>query len=158
MSKKSKKCRMFMDGGLWCCVGPKFVNIQESASGYGDTPEEAHTDYLADVAAMKAAKKLVKAAKKVKKAKDAEKTPPDPFGDFDLPEKKAVSKKVKKEKGTRNERVHKAIVKAFKKGTNRAGVISLALIKNNKFKSPLPDAEVTDMVRVEWERLNPASE
>lgn len=65
--KKSKKCRLYKDGNAWCCVGPKFVNIEESASGFGMTPEAAYNDYLEDVAAMKAAKKLVKAAKKAKK-------------------------------------------------------------------------------------------
>lgn len=146
VTKPSKKPRIFMDGNQWCCVGRKFKNIQESASGFGDTPEEAHTDYLADILAMKAAKKLAKAAKKVKsKAKS------------DTGGKEPVSKKVKKEKGTRSDRIHKAIVKAFKKGANRAGVLNLALIKNDKFKIPLPKTEVTDLVRVEWERLNPAS-
>lgn len=125
----SKKCRVFKDGNSWCCVGPKFKNIQESASGFGHTPEEAYTDYLTDVTAMKAAKKLLKTAKK-KKASD---------------------------KGSRNTRIHKCIVKGFKKGANRAGVLNLALIKNKKFNAPLDTAEVTDLVRVEWERLNPPS-
>ena len=30
--------RVFRDGEAWCAVGPGFVNIQESACGFGSTP------------------------------------------------------------------------------------------------------------------------
>lgn len=203
MSKITKKPRIFKDGNQWCCVGRKFVNIQESASGFGDTPEEAHTDYLADVAAMKAAKKLVKAAKKLKSshkktdavgnrnntitehakvcfiggqtpsqvrksAKAFNLTLDEPLKDVEVKNIVATVQKMKswlKEVPTppkmdttkREEKLNRRIVKGFANGTNRNGVISLALIKNNKFKNPLPDGEVIDLVRVEWERLNPPS-
>ncbi|MBL4909034.1 MAG: hypothetical protein JKX78_03585 [Alteromonadaceae bacterium] len=222
MSKTSKKCRLFKDGNSWCCVGPKFENIQESASGYGGTVEEAYNDYLADVIAMKAAKNLAKVAKKAKKvaakkdvkpakkfltimsdhirvsliggmtpaatirkAKKFNLTMEVPLGDAHIMdilnelcaakdwldtssmsgadkatvgnEKPAKTKKTKSDKGSRNTRIHKKIVKAFKNGENRAGVLKLALTKNKKFNTPLPTAEVTDLVRVEWERLNPPS-
>lgn len=228
MSKKSKKCRIFKDGNSWCCVGPKFVNIQESASGFGDTAEEAYNDYLTDVTAMKAAKKLLKQARK-----EAAKGQVKPLSEFKdklkakkktaaskketvvskafvailetqvkvffisgLTPKKVLSKslkfnltmecplandhvelivtelsdgpwletlpktknKKKSDKGSRNTRIHKAIVKGFASGANRAGVLNLALIKNGKFNTPLHPSEVTDLVRVEWERLNPPSE
>jgi len=35
------KVRTFMDGNAWCAVHPDFVNLQESAAGFGDTPEAA---------------------------------------------------------------------------------------------------------------------
>jgi hypothetical protein len=206
MSKSSKKCRVYKDGNSWCCVGPKFKNIQESASGFGDTPEEAYNDYLADIIAMKAAKKLAKAAKKLKSAVSKKETAVSKkfvailetqvkvFFISGLTPKKVLEKslkfnltmecplgnalvkvivselsegpwletlptktKKKSDKGSRNTRIHKCIVKAFKKGANRAGVINLALIKNGKFNTPLCQAEVTNLVRIEWERLNPPS-
>lgn len=224
MSKSSKKCRIYMDGNQWCCVGPKFKNIQESASGFGDTAEEAYNDYLTDVTAMKAAKKLLKQSRKEaakgevkplkvfkdkladkkkkavsKKSKAVPKkfalimdtqvkvffingqtpkrvlenalkfnlTMECPLGNADVeaiveeltngPWIDAPKQKKKSDKGSRNTRIHKAIVKGFKKGANRAGVLNLALIKNKKFNTPLDTAEVTDLVRVEWERLNPPS-
>lgn len=33
--------RVFMDGNAWCAVYPDFTNLQESAAGFGDTPEKA---------------------------------------------------------------------------------------------------------------------
>lgn len=33
--------RVFMDGNAWCAVTPYFVNLQESAAGFGATREEA---------------------------------------------------------------------------------------------------------------------
>lgn len=33
--------RVFMDGDAWCAVFPDFINLQESPSGFGATPEEA---------------------------------------------------------------------------------------------------------------------
>lgn len=30
--------RIFKDGNEWCAVGPHFVNLQESDSGFGETP------------------------------------------------------------------------------------------------------------------------
>ena len=68
-----------------------------------------------------------------------------------------TKKKKKSEKGSRNTRIHKKIVKAFKNGLPRAQTNTLALAKNAKFNTPLNTAEVTDLVRVEWERLNPPS-
>jgi hypothetical protein len=32
---------LFMDGDAWCAVGPDFVDLQQSPSGFGATPEEA---------------------------------------------------------------------------------------------------------------------
>jgi hypothetical protein len=202
MSKKTKKCRIFKDGNSWCCVGPKFKNIQESASGFGDTAEEAYNDYLTDVTAMKAAKKLLKSAKHAKKFEAQNNkvgtrnhtvteqakvlfikgltstqvkkallafnlTMECPLGNKEVNEiYTSVSKmkswiehpkKKKSDKASRNTRIQKCIVKAFKNGANRAGVINLALIKNGKFKTPLCPAEVTNLVRIEWERLNPPS-
>lgn len=219
MSKSSKKCRIFKDGNSWCCVGPKFKNLQESASGFGDTPEESYTDYQADVIAMKAAKKLAKAAKKAKKVvskkfKDIMSdsvrvlfikgltmgkvmeqslrfnlTMECPLGNDDVSDivseigaakewlgttklcectkpckckrakpakKKSLVSKILKA-GGRNNYLNKVVRKAFGNGTNRAGVISMALTKNMKFNPPLQDSEVTNIVRIEWERLNPPS-
>jgi hypothetical protein len=30
--------RIFLDGDMWCAVGPGFVNLQESPAGFGSTP------------------------------------------------------------------------------------------------------------------------
>ncbi len=35
------KSRVFKDGNAYCAVLPDFINLQESAAGFGDTPEEA---------------------------------------------------------------------------------------------------------------------
>lgn len=222
MSKKTKKCRIFRDGNSWCCVGPKFENLQESASGFGDTAEEAYNDYLADVTAMKAAKKLAKAAKKAKSvvskkfktimsdnvrvlfikgltpSKVMEQslafnlTMECPLGSPDVVDivnelgaakdwldtssmsgastklcectkpckckrKREKPAKKKSDKGSRNTRIHKCVVSGFEKGLTRAQVITKALKKNSKFNTALCPAEVTNLVRIEWERLNPPS-
>jgi len=36
--------RTFKDGNMWCAVYPNFINLQESASGFGETPETARLD------------------------------------------------------------------------------------------------------------------
>ncbi len=33
--------RSFMDGDQWCAVNRDFINLQESAAGFGDTREQA---------------------------------------------------------------------------------------------------------------------
>lgn len=35
------KVRVFRDGNAWCAVHPDFINLQESAAAFGDTPNEA---------------------------------------------------------------------------------------------------------------------
>ena len=35
------RVRTFMDGNAWAAVKPDFINLQESAAGFGDTKEEA---------------------------------------------------------------------------------------------------------------------
>lgn len=42
--KESIVC--FLDGNKWCAVRINFVNIQESISGWGGSPEEAIKDLL----------------------------------------------------------------------------------------------------------------
>lgn len=39
------RVRTFMDGNAWCCVGPDFVNLQESPAGFGATREDAMADF-----------------------------------------------------------------------------------------------------------------
>lgn len=36
----------FMDGNMWCCVRPGFVNLQESIAGFGLTFKEAYDDFM----------------------------------------------------------------------------------------------------------------
>ena len=36
--------RVFLDGNAYCAVFPDFANLQESESGWGDTPEAARID------------------------------------------------------------------------------------------------------------------
>lgn len=38
--------RIFKDGDQWCCVGPGFINLQESPAGFGPTPQTAVEDLL----------------------------------------------------------------------------------------------------------------
>lgn len=33
--------RLFMDGDQWCCVGPEFINLQESDAGFGSTARDS---------------------------------------------------------------------------------------------------------------------
>lgn len=37
-------CSLYMDGDQWCATGPHFVNLQESAAGFGTTCLEAMAD------------------------------------------------------------------------------------------------------------------
>lgn len=37
--------QVMKNGNQWCAHGPDFVNLQESPSGWGDTPNEAALDY-----------------------------------------------------------------------------------------------------------------
>jgi hypothetical protein len=30
--------QVYVDGNMWCAVGPGFVNLQESSAGFGNTP------------------------------------------------------------------------------------------------------------------------
>lgn len=39
--------RVFRDGDAWCAVRSNFINLQESAAGFGSTPREA-VSYLED--------------------------------------------------------------------------------------------------------------
>lgn len=36
--------RVFMDGDSWCAVRGDFINLQESISGWGKSPDEARAD------------------------------------------------------------------------------------------------------------------
>jgi len=36
--------RVFKDGDMWCAVFPDFANLQESESGWGDSPSAARDD------------------------------------------------------------------------------------------------------------------
>jgi hypothetical protein len=38
------RSRTFKDGNAWCAVFPDFVDLQESAAGFGDTPEAARAE------------------------------------------------------------------------------------------------------------------
>jgi len=38
--------RIYLDGDMWCAVGPNFVDLQESKAGFGKTPNEAIADLL----------------------------------------------------------------------------------------------------------------
>jgi hypothetical protein len=38
------KTRTYKDGSAWCAVRDDFVNLQESAAGFGDTPEAARVN------------------------------------------------------------------------------------------------------------------
>lgn len=33
--------QVYMDGDMWCAVGPDFINLQESHAGFGKTPRAA---------------------------------------------------------------------------------------------------------------------
>lgn len=38
--------RIFRDGNAWGAIGPNFVDIQESPSGWGPTPREAYERFI----------------------------------------------------------------------------------------------------------------
>jgi hypothetical protein len=38
------RSRVFKDGNAFCAVFPDFINLQESESGWGDSPEAARSD------------------------------------------------------------------------------------------------------------------
>jgi len=44
------KYRTYMDGNAWCAVLPDFINLQESPSGWGDTPSEAMKNLELEIA------------------------------------------------------------------------------------------------------------
>ena len=35
-----------LDGNAWCCHEVNFTNLQECMAGFGDTQEEAYTEFL----------------------------------------------------------------------------------------------------------------
>lgn len=37
---------LFMDGNMWCCTRPDFVNLQESLSGFGTSRLNAVKDLI----------------------------------------------------------------------------------------------------------------
>lgn len=42
-------CTFGMDGNKVCCWGPNHIDMVQSATGFGDTEQEAYEDYLAQL-------------------------------------------------------------------------------------------------------------
>lgn len=41
MADVSHGFHVFMDGNMWCAVGPHFIDLMQSTAAFGETPEKA---------------------------------------------------------------------------------------------------------------------